>query len=228
MSRTAARHRVQRPNGDRLLANGFPVLETKLVPPPSQAGLLKRTALVERLAASRDVPIVALLAPAGYGKSTVLAQWALSERRDFGWISVDARDNDPSVLLAYIAFALGGASALGPEVDQTLASPGRSIWTSAVPRLGAALAARKRSFVLVLDDVDALTTTDAADAIVALASHLRPGSQFVVAGRTAGRLPVTRILAGGRGELFDFRRPDPRRGRGGCRHARHRRRAATG
>jgi LuxR family maltose regulon positive regulatory protein len=187
----------------RLLASGFPVLETKLVPPPPRSGLLRRDALIERLVASSEVPVVAVVAPAGYGKSTLLAQWSESDPRHFAWLSIDERDNDPSVLLAYIAFALGGAASLGPEVDEALASPGPSVWTVAVPRLGAALAAQSPPFVLVLDDVDRLTESDPADMLVALASHLHGGSQFVLAGRTPGRLPLPRILAGGRGTLID-------------------------
>ena len=179
------------------------MLETKLVPPPSRAGLLRRDALIDRLSASREVPILAVLAPAGYGKSTMLAQWAESDPRQFAWLSIDDRDNDPAVLLSYIAFALGGAAALGPDVAEALASPGPSVWTAAVPRLGAALAKRPRAFVLVLDDVDRLTESDSADALVALASHLKDGSQIVLAGRTAGRLPIPRILAGGRGSLIE-------------------------
>ena len=201
---TATRRRRARPRGaERLLASGFPVLETKLVAPPSRAGLLRRAELIDRLTATADVPIVAVLAPAGYGKSTVLAQWAENDHRDFAWVSIDERDNDPSVLLSYIAFALGGTTSLGPEVAEALASPGPSVWTAAVPRLGAALASHPTSFVLVLDDVDRLTEPDPADILVALASHLRSGSQFVLAGRTAGRLPIPRILAGGRGTLID-------------------------
>ena len=201
---TTKTQRAGRPGtGERRLASGFPVLETKLVPPPARTGLLRRDALVARLASTTEVPIVAVLAPAGYGKSTVLAQWAESDPRKFAWVSIDERDNDPSVLLSYIAFALGGASSLGPDVAEALASPGPSVWTAAVPRLGAALAAHPQSFVLVLDDVDRLTERDPADVLVALASHLRGGSQFVLAGRTAGRLPIPRILAGGRGTLID-------------------------
>jgi LuxR family transcriptional regulator, maltose regulon positive regulatory protein len=187
----------------RLLASGFPVLETKLVPPPPRAGLLRRDALIDRLVTSSEVPVVAVVAPAGYGKSTLLAQWSESDPRHFAWLQIDERDNDPSVLLAYIAFALGGASALGPEVAEALASPGPSVWTVAVPRLGAALAAQSPPFVLVLDDVDRLTESDPADILVALASHLHGGSQFVLAGRSPGRLPIPRILAGGRGTLID-------------------------
>ena len=189
---------------ERLLASGFPVLETKLVPPPPRTGLLRRDALIERLTASSSLPLVAVVAPAGYGKSTLLAQWSESDPRRFAWLSIDERDNDPSVLLAYIAFALGGASSLGPDVAEALASPGPSVWAVAVPRLGAALAAQSPPFVLVLDDVDRLTESDPADMLVALASHLRGGSQFVLAGRTPGRLPIPRILTGGRGILIDM------------------------
>jgi LuxR family maltose regulon positive regulatory protein len=202
MTQAVARRRNKGQSAVRLLANGFPVLETKLAAPPPRKGLLKRSVLIDRLAATKGVPIIAVLAPAGYGKSTLIAQWAETDSRDFAWLSIDVRDNDPSLLLAYIAYALGGASSLGPDIDQSLGAPGQSIWTSVVPRLGAALAARRRAFVLVLDNVETLTERDSADAIVALASHLDGESQFVLAGRSPGQLPIPRIIAGDRGVLI--------------------------
>ena len=204
MTATTGRRQVPGPGPERgRLANGFPVLETKLAPPPPRAGLLPRTALLDRLSASTNVPIVAVVAPAGYGKSTVLAQWAERDPRRFAWLSIDERDNDPAVLLSYIAFVLGGAASLGPDVGAALASPGRSVWTLAVPRLGGAIAALSEPFVLVLDDVDRLTAATSADALVALAGHLPFGSQIVLAGRTPGRMPLGRIVASGQGTLVD-------------------------
>ena len=110
----------------------FDVVESKIHVPSLRSGTVSRTALVNRLRATAE-PIAILTAPAGYGKTTVLAQWAVRDSRPFAWISVDERDNDPIVLLRHVALALHGIEPLQASVLETLAVPGKSIWTSAVP-----------------------------------------------------------------------------------------------
>jgi LuxR family transcriptional regulator, maltose regulon positive regulatory protein len=179
-------------------AGGFEILESKLIPPPLREGIVERSALVDRLASMHDTPIVAILAPAGYGKSSILAQWATRDSRPFLWVSIDRRDNDPAILLTYVARAVERASPRGSELAGLLAAPHTSIWASAVPRVARALASIARPFVLVLDDADKLTEPSAADIVVTLAEHLPSGSQLVIAGRTAGRFPIPRLAAAGR------------------------------
>ncbi len=71
---------------------------------------MPRPALVRTLMAS-DAAVIAIAAPAGYGKSALLAEWSAADPRPFAWVSVDAADNDPGALLRYIAaaYADGGA-----------------------------------------------------------------------------------------------------------------------
>jgi hypothetical protein len=57
--------------------------------------------LVERLLASQTTPIICVVAPAGYGKTTMLAQWAERTGRPVAWVSVDQHDNDPATLLTH-------------------------------------------------------------------------------------------------------------------------------
>ena len=84
----------------------FELLESKLRPPQLLRGHVPRTELINLLRESRNVPIIAVSAAPGYGKTTLLAGWALKSRRRFAWVSVDGHDNDPIVLLSYIAAAL--------------------------------------------------------------------------------------------------------------------------
>ena len=56
-------------------------------------------------------PIVSVVAPAGYGKTTLLSQWAERNGQAFAWVSVDEADNDPKVLLTYVAEALDAVRA---------------------------------------------------------------------------------------------------------------------
>src|SRR4026209_107200 len=84
----------------------FDVIESKLAIPDVRRDSVSRTALVNRLRAAGAFPPVVLVAPAGYGNTTVLAQWAAKDARRFAWLSIDGRDNDPVVLLRHLAAAL--------------------------------------------------------------------------------------------------------------------------
>ena len=101
------------------------LVESKLHPPPARPGIVARTGLVERLLASDAVPVVCVVAPAGYGKTTLLAQWAQHTARRVGWVSVDQRDNDPAVLLTYLAVALDRVEPIDPRVVPGAGRAGR-------------------------------------------------------------------------------------------------------
>ena len=62
------------------------------------------------------------VAPAGYGKTTLLAQWAERNGQAFAWVSVDEADNDPKVLLTYVAEALDAVESVGPSHDTSESS----------------------------------------------------------------------------------------------------------
>ena len=79
--------------------------KSKLRSPASRPGLVPRTTLVNRLLAS-EAPIVSVVGPAGYGKTTLLDQWLASTRLSSSWVTLDERDNDVGVLAGYLAAAL--------------------------------------------------------------------------------------------------------------------------
>src|SRR3954463_9450663 len=150
-----------------------------------------RTALVEQLNRASGTPVVMLCAGPGYGKTTALAQWAVSsEQRPFAWVSLDQHDNDPVVLLTYVAVALDRVASIDEGVFEALASPGASVEAAVVPRLGAALAGVDRPVVLGLDDVHAIDNPQCIDAIVALAGHVAEGSQLALSARDGSALPL--------------------------------------
>jgi hypothetical protein len=84
----------------------FDLVASKLRRPLVRRGTVHRSILIERLRRDDRCPIVSVVAPPGYGKTTVLAQWAERNGQSFAWVSVDERDNDPKVLLTYVAEAL--------------------------------------------------------------------------------------------------------------------------
>jgi LuxR family maltose regulon positive regulatory protein len=190
------RDRRSRPaSGPGRKAAGFEILQSKLAIPSLRRGLVPRTALVNRLKASHEARVFSVAAPAGYGKTTLLAQWAARDQRPFAWVSLERRDDDPVALLTYIAAALDSVHPIDPAVFRASAAAGDSLWSTAVPRLGAALAAMPTPVVLVLDDVHELKHRDCLDVLEPLAKHLTGGSQLVLSGHADCGLPLARIRA---------------------------------
>jgi LuxR family maltose regulon positive regulatory protein len=176
----------------------FPILESKLTPAPTRRGLVSRVQLLDWLEASAATPVVAICAPAGYGKTMLVVEWAARDSRPFVWLSIDRHDNDPTVLLTYLAVGLNRVEPIDPAVLGILASRGASTTQTVLPRLGAAVANKALPVVVVLDDVHLLQNQEGLDALAVLVDHLPPGSQLVVTGRGAPPLPVARWRAEGR------------------------------
>ncbi len=167
----------------------FELLEAKLLPPRG-GGTVSRDRLIGLLEASGAAPIVVVSAGAGWGKTTLLAHWVTRSPRPFAWVSVDENDNDPIVLLTYVAAALDRVAPLDPEVFRALASPGASVEGTIVPRLGAALASTSEEVVVVLDDLHTLENPTCLDAIATLARHVPAGSQLALSARSGPTFPL--------------------------------------
>ena len=143
------------PWGPTPASPSFPILESKLTPPPMRPGLVSRVRLLDWLEASAAAPVVAICGPAGYGKTVLAAEWAKRDPLPFVWLSIDRHDNDPAVLLTYLAVGLDRVEPIDPAVFAALASRVASITRTVVPRLGAALSSKALPVVVVLDDVHA-------------------------------------------------------------------------
>jgi LuxR family maltose regulon positive regulatory protein len=200
-ARQGVRARGAHPRAARAIAIPFEVVPAKIVAPSVRSGSVSRTALVNRLKAVEGASVVTIAAPAGYGKTTLLAQWAARDARPFAWVSIDARDNDPIVLLRHIAASLHGAEPLSSSVFNALKARTPSIWSSIVPRLGAALG-RFEPAVIVLDDAHLLRSRLSLEAVMAIADHVPAGSLLVLSGHVAPRLPIAALRAAGR--LFEL------------------------
>jgi LuxR family transcriptional regulator, maltose regulon positive regulatory protein len=176
----------------------FELLESKLRPPRVRDGTVPRETLISLLEERADsIPIVFLSAGPGWGKTTLLAEWASRSRRPFAWVSVDEQDNDPILLLTYVATALNRLAPLDPAVFEALATPGVSVEAKVVPRLGAALARIDQPVVLVLDDLHLLHDRHCLDAVAALTRHVPAGSQLTLSARGGPALPSAALRARG-------------------------------
>ena len=106
--------RIGRADGSQNAPPAFELLESKLRPPHERTGTVSRAKVIGQLESARETPIVVVSAGPGWGKTTLLAQWASVSQRPFAWLSIDERDNDPIVLLTYVAVALDRVSPLDP------------------------------------------------------------------------------------------------------------------
>jgi len=189
----AGRPRARPPR--RASSPAFVLVTTKLRHPVLRPGTVGRPRLMDLLAPGKLRPVVSVVAPPGFGKTTLLAQWAERGDRAFAWVSVEEPDNDPKVLLSYIAEALSTVAPICDEVFAALASPGSSVPATVVPRLEAAFSGMTSPVVLVLDDVHVLHNRECQAAVSALADHVPPGSHLVLAGRAQPPLRLARLRA---------------------------------
>ena len=114
----------------------FDVAEVKLGVPVVREGTVAKTELIGRLSESEH-PFVSVLAPAGYGKTTLLAKWTEADPRRFAWVALDGRDADAVVFLRHIAAAIHRIEPLPATVMQALSGPGGSTWSNACRGWGA-------------------------------------------------------------------------------------------
>ena len=141
----------------------------------SRAGLIKA-------AQSGGYRIVAITAPAGYGKSAFLAEWAQVEGRRVAWVSLDRFDDDPAALLASLAAAYCRAGLGSADLVADVAGRGAS-WRGAVPRLAAEIRASAVPFVFMLDDLHEVQSHACHDVLGVVISAIPPGSQLAAASR---------------------------------------------
>ena len=169
------------------------------------SGQTRRSSLVREGAVGRErvlallrestAPVLTVVAPSGYGKSTLLAQWAATSQEQVVWLSVDDADHDPVVFLRHLAGTLDeldGNATFRPLVSASLPPA-----TTATIRMTPALADVPAPFVLVLDNLERLVDVASLDAVAAFAANLPPGGRLAIGSRTQPPLPLARLRAQG-------------------------------
>lgn len=146
---------------------GGPVRSGACRPPVLAPSVVARPSTVARLVRAEPGTLVAVTAPAGYGKTIAAAQWEATDPRPFAWVGLEALDDDAAHLLAHVATALADRALLDSEDVRFLSSPGRSPRTELVPALLEILD-HAAPFVLVLDDVHILRDDEALAVLASL------------------------------------------------------------
>jgi LuxR family transcriptional regulator, maltose regulon positive regulatory protein len=162
-----------------------------------------RRRLAEAAAAS-GVPVVLVVAPPGFGKTVLLAQWEELDARPFAWTSLDRRDNDPLLLWNYLVAAIRRIEPdFGTALEPALGSAGGMALDAIVPRFLNELESTGREIVLVLDDYHWISSPACHESIALLIERGPPNVQLVVSSRLDPPLPFARLRASG--GLLEFR-----------------------
>ncbi len=163
------------------------MLGIKTTPPVLRASLVERGELLSRLESSSS-PVVLLVAPAGYGKTTVLAQYAERATRPAAWLNLDEGDEDPAVLLTTMENALARAGlALANRAPLSVESG--SAMTRGIDQLLESVDSEAKG-VLILDHLDDLPSQKCLDVVGALMAKSRGHLQVMAAARSHTGLPV--------------------------------------
>src|SRR5262252_8100872 len=175
-------------------------IETKLHPPGSRGEWVERSGLIKELAHT-TARLVLVDAPAGFGKTTLVAQWRSSpaEKRPFAWVSLDRGDGDPRRLWWHIVSALTRACPDfdGEEIRQELRAQAPEFADSVLPMLANELAVLCDPLVLVLDDYHVIKDRHCHEQIRFLLAHLPASAQIVIITRADPPLPLARLRAAG-------------------------------
>jgi LuxR family maltose regulon positive regulatory protein len=148
-------------------------------------------------------------APAGFGKTTLVSEWAAGCERPVAWLSLDEGDNDPTRFLIYLVAALQTiAASLGKGLSAVLQSPQPPQTESILTTLLNEIATVPDTFVLVLDDYHVIDSKPIDNALTFLLEHLPPPMRLVIATREDPDLPLARLRAGD--QLTELRATDLR------------------
>lgn len=192
-----------------------PLLKTKLFVPRTRAELVLRPRLTEQLAAGLNRRLTLVSAPAGTGKTTLLAEWIQQHRPSVAWVSLDEGDNDPTRLASYLIAALNLIEAsLGQEARALLAASHSPAFKAILSLLINDLAGCSQSLVLVLDDYHLIEEPAIHEGFAFLLDHLPHQLHLILASRTEPPLPLARLRS--RDLLSEFHAADLRFTPGEC------------
>ncbi len=182
------------------------LLATKLHVPRPRPDLVPRPRLAERLDEGLAGGLMLVCAPAGYGKTVLLADWARRGQQPVAWLSLDAGDNDPARFWRHGVAALGQARpGLAERVGPLLGPPAPSSYQGLVTALINELAAEPDAgqALLVLDDYHLIDSPAVHASLGFLLEHRPPGLRLVLASRSDPPLALARLR--GRGQLTELR-----------------------
>ena len=199
-----------RPGASSGSAHGAPLVATKLRAPLVHGALIERPWLIDRLREGRERELTLVCAPAGYGKSMLLAQWEAADRdrTPFVWLSLDDHDNDPVRLWTHLVAGLHGVHARVGERTLAVLAAGPGAFSGTVLPLLIDELDDAPQLVLVLDDWHMVRNPRCDETLAEFVERAPTSIQLVVSSRFEPGLPTGRFRA--HGELAEIRAGDLR------------------
>lgn len=176
------------------------ISEIKVHPPTPRTEWIERPRLLARLSGAAKSSNVLVAAPAGYGKSTLVAQWvAAGQAGTAAWLSLDPGDNDPTRLWIHLAAALERVGCVvDANIAEFLAANATVIDSQVVPRVAAALNAFDRPLTIVLEDLHVLRSVECTGQLGQLLDTLPAHVHLVLISRADPALHLARLRVEGR------------------------------
>jgi LuxR family transcriptional regulator, maltose regulon positive regulatory protein len=187
-------------------------LETKLYPPRSRSGLVSRPRLIDTMRQGAAQKLTVVVAPAGFGKTTLVAGW-IADRLDTeaaaGWVSLDPSENEPTIFWTYFITALQRIHpGLGRRAIAQLQSAQPPLVESVLTTLINEIEALDRDFTLIFDDYHVIDSVAIHGGMTFLLDRLPRRMHLVIASRSEPPIALPRLRA--RGELTELRAGDLR------------------
>ena len=191
----------------------MPLLRTKFYIPPTQPALVRRSRLTNLINESLGGKLTLLSAPPGFGKTTLLSEWAPSSQRRVAWLCLEEADNDPIRFWSYFIAALQTLQEdLGQDSLTLLHAEGRQPvslqFEAVITALLNDISDFPSEFALVLDDYHHINNPAIHQGLIFLIDHLPPGMHILLTSRVDPPLPLARLRA--RRELLELRSEDLR------------------
>jgi len=172
------------------------LIQTKVAPPIWMGDQIRRDGLLERLDGALERRLTLIHAPAGYGKTSLLAQWRDRFDADttlVAWLTLERDDSDPRRLAQYIALALGGAE--GDAVDEGDRVPANLPARAALSVIINRIARERRTVMLILDDLHCAESAEVTDFLQSLIRLAPRNCHFLIASRDTPRLGQSVLAA---------------------------------
>lgn len=186
-----------------------PILATKLYIPPTRPGLIARSRLINKLFEGLHHKLTLISAPAGFGKTTLLASYLSELGMPAAWLSIDKNDNQEGLFLRYLVSALQVVDqAIGSDAVQLIEAPQPPHFESVLSSLINDVNSTNTDLTMVLDDYQNINSQSVHDEVSFLLEHIPNNLHLVIATRSDPPLPLARLRA--QNQMVEIRAADLR------------------
>ena len=185
--------------------SGFPVIQTKLMIPAVRERIVHRSEMIRKIESGISQGFVLVCSPPGYGKTTLISDWAQQHEYPVAWISLDADDNDLLTINRYLRIAITKLFDIEPDKLPPIAIQGdakQNLYANIITIINGCVN-QDNQFTLVLDDYQCINNPVIHEAISYLLEHFPPNLRLIIASRKEPPFPLKRLIANQKVRFLD-------------------------